>query len=272
MERSPVPMAELEGPSHIIRYVNPAFCRLLGKPEAALTGQPFAETMEDNNGCLALLDRVYLTGEPETHTSAGHSEVGSPYWSYAMWPVLDADQRPVSVIMQVTETTRFHQQAGEMNEALLLSSVRQHEMTEAAEKLSDQLGTQIAAHKRTEKALRLSEENFRRSIRNAPIPVIMQAEDGEVLEISKTWTELTGYKREEMKTAPDWLSRAFGDGADAVRDHMHELFAGQSSIEPTEFGMRNKLCGGLLGQISIPACDVDPADAKLPDLTVRDRS
>ena len=85
-----MPMAELEGPSHIMRYVNPAFCRLLGKSKAALIGKPFAETMEDKNRCLGLLDRVYLTGEPETHTGAGHSEIGSPYWFYAMWPVLDA--------------------------------------------------------------------------------------------------------------------------------------------------------------------------------------
>ena len=54
MERSPVPMAELEGPSHIMRYVNPAFCRLHGKSKAALTGKPFAETMEDKNRCLGI--------------------------------------------------------------------------------------------------------------------------------------------------------------------------------------------------------------------------
>jgi len=102
LERSPVPMAELEGPSHIMRYVNPAFCRLHGKSKTALTGKPFAETMWGQNRCLALLDRVYLTGEPETHTEAGQSQVGSPYWSYAMWPVLDAAQIPVSVMMLVT--------------------------------------------------------------------------------------------------------------------------------------------------------------------------
>src|SRR6476469_2030912 len=120
MERSPVPMAELEGPRHIMRYVNPAFCRLPGTSKAALTGKPFAETMEDTktmehkNRCLALLERVYLTGEPETHTEAGLSEIGSPYWFYAMWPVLDAAQAPVSVMMLVTETTQLRQQAGEM--------------------------------------------------------------------------------------------------------------------------------------------------------------
>jgi len=99
----------------------------------------------------------------------------------------------------------------------------------------DQLNAQIVRHKRTEEALRLSEEYFRQSIKNAPIPVIMQAEDGEVLEISETWTGLTGYTRDEMKAVNDWLSLAFGHGADAVRKHVRGLFAGESSIEPTEF-------------------------------------
>ena len=48
-----------------------------------------------------------------------------------------------------------------------------------------QLSAQIVAHKRTDEALRLSEKHFRQSIKNAPVPVIMQAEDGEVLEISE---------------------------------------------------------------------------------------
>ena len=78
MERSPMPMAELEGPGHIMRYVNPAFCRFLGKSKAALIGKPFVETMEDKNRCLGLLDRVYLTGEPETHTEAGPLRSGLP--------------------------------------------------------------------------------------------------------------------------------------------------------------------------------------------------
>ena len=51
----------------------------------------------------------------------------------------------------------------------------------------------ITERKRSEDALRASEEQFRRAIEDAPIPVIMHAEDGQVLQISKMWTELTGY-------------------------------------------------------------------------------
>ena len=50
----------------------------------------------------------------------------------------------------------------------------------------------ITARRQAEEALRASEEQFRRAIEDAPIPVIMQAEDGQVLQVSRTWTELTG--------------------------------------------------------------------------------
>ena len=42
LERSPMPTAELEGAGHVLRYVNSAFCRLVGKAKAALIGTPFA--------------------------------------------------------------------------------------------------------------------------------------------------------------------------------------------------------------------------------------
>ena len=54
----------------------------------------------------------------------------------------------------------------------------------------------------------------------------MQADDGRVLQVSRTWTELTGYALADLPTADAWLTRAYGPGADAVRAHMHELFRG----------------------------------------------
>src|SRR6187200_665209 len=108
-------------------------------------------------------------------------------------------------------------------------------MSEATEKLSNHLGAQIVEPERTEEALRLSENHFRQSIKNAPIPMIMQAEDGEVLEISEAWTELTGYKSRKMKAVNAWLNHPFGCGGDALRDHVRGLFGRESSFEPTEF-------------------------------------
>ena len=85
----------------------------------------------------------------------------------------------------------------------------------------------ITDRKHTEEALRESEEQFRRAIEDAPIPMIMQAADGQVLQISNTWTELTGYTREEIPTFEAWLNHAYGPGAELVREHMRKLFQGE---------------------------------------------
>jgi signal transduction histidine kinase len=75
-----------------------------------------------------------------------------------MWPVLGADERPVGVMLHVTETAGFHQQATAMNQELLLSAVRQHELAEVAERLNTQLQREITERKRMERALLNSEK------------------------------------------------------------------------------------------------------------------
>jgi PAS domain S-box-containing protein len=100
--------------------------------------------------------------------------------------------------------------------------------------------TDLAERVRAEAAVRQSEEQFRRAIEEAPIPVIMHAEDGEVLQISRTWTELTGYTLKDTPTFDAWLTRAYGEGADAVRAHMQGLFEGDRRTLNVEFPVRTR--------------------------------
>jgi signal transduction histidine kinase len=151
-EGSPLPTVAVSGARHIVRYVNHAACRLAGKSQETLIGTPFAELLPDD-GCLPILDRVYRTAEGETHSEPECTGTRTAYWSYAMWPLLGADERPVGIMIQVTETARFHRQATAMNQELLLSAVRQHEMAEVAEKLNSQLQLEIAERERMEQAL-----------------------------------------------------------------------------------------------------------------------
>src|SRR5262249_36312279 len=51
----------------------------------------------------------------------------------------------------------------------------------------------ITSRRRMEEALRASEEQFRRAVLYAPFPILIHAEGGEILQVSRTWTELTGY-------------------------------------------------------------------------------
>jgi two-component system, chemotaxis family, CheB/CheR fusion protein len=98
----------------------------------------------------------------------------------------------------------------------------------------------ITERKRTEEALAESEEQFRRAIEDAPVPTIMHAEDGEVLQVSRVWTELTGYTIKDVPTLEAWLTNAYGKGADAVRGHMHELFKGDKQSLNVEFHIRTR--------------------------------
>ena len=89
--------------------------------------------------------------------------------------------------------------------------------------------------KNAQKALRESEEQFRRALEEAPIPIIMQAEDGEVLQISRSWTELTGYTLKDIPNFNAWLTQAYGFGADDVRHHAQELFEPAADLAEVDF-------------------------------------
>jgi PAS domain S-box-containing protein len=143
-DRSPQPMVAVTGPGHVVSYVNPAFARLIGRPAEELIGRPFAEAVPEgeNNGCLALLDRVYRTATHEILAEQEHRQTRPGFWSYSVWPVLGPDERPAGVMIQVTDATEvaiFRHRAAAMNEALLISAVRQHELVDAAESLNARL-------------------------------------------------------------------------------------------------------------------------------------
>ena len=104
-EHAPLPMATVEGASHIVRYVNPAFCRLLDKPSEQLVGKPFAEMLPEKDVCVTLLDRVFRTGKSESHTEQEHSKPHSVFWTYTMWPVL-ADELPVGAVIHSSDRDR----------------------------------------------------------------------------------------------------------------------------------------------------------------------
>src|SRR5947199_3433234 len=140
-DQSPQPTVAVEGAGHVVSYLNPAFARLVGKAANELIGRPFAEAVPEGegNGCPALLDRVYRTGAHEVLAEQEHRQPRPAYWSYSAWAILGADGRTAGVMIQVTDATEvatFRARAAAMNEALLLSSVRQHELAEAAESLN----------------------------------------------------------------------------------------------------------------------------------------
>jgi signal transduction histidine kinase len=160
-EASPVPMVAVAGVGNIIRYVNPAFCILANQLKDDLIGRTFDDAIPAGHECLALLDRVYRTAQAEMHI--GDEKSPHPvYWSYAMWPAVAADGEIVGIVVQVTESSAAHEHTTAMNQALLIGSVRQHELTERAEALNVQLHAEIVERTHAEEELRRSNEDLER--------------------------------------------------------------------------------------------------------------
>ncbi len=88
------------------------------------------------------------------------------------------------------------------------------------------VGRDITEHKRAEEALRQSEKRSQRSVLDAPIPIMIHAEDGEVLMISQEWTSLTGYTHAEIPTISVWTELAYGSRGitDQSRERIGTLY------------------------------------------------
>jgi two-component sensor histidine kinase len=170
-------MVTVEGVTDIVRYVNPAFCRLADQTSAELVGTPFCAMMPDAEECKTLLDRINRTGQPETYTKLTSADPHpDPVLScYAMWPVM-ANEHAVGVAIQVVETVPLHERTLAMNEALMLGSLRLHEVTADVASLNVQLHKEIDEREQRERdALVLTKEIAHRVKNNLQITVALIA-------------------------------------------------------------------------------------------------
>jgi PAS domain S-box-containing protein len=68
----------------------------------------------------------------------------------------------------------------------------------------------ISARKQAEKELRENEEHFRSSLLHCPLPILLFDDREQILAISQSWLEQSGYLREELRRLEDWTIRAHG--------------------------------------------------------------
>ena len=80
---------------------------------------------------------------------------------YAFYDLVGAGGRtPLRVMMEVPDTVQTREKMLAMNEALMLGSLRQHELAEASQLLNVQLQREINERKQVEAALRESEVRY----------------------------------------------------------------------------------------------------------------
>jgi PAS domain S-box-containing protein len=69
----------------------------------------------------------------------------------------------------------------------------------------------ITARVETEKALRASETDLRRTLEQAPVSIAIHALDGDIEFINRKFSQTFGYKPEDIPTFSDWTRQAYPD-------------------------------------------------------------
>jgi PAS domain S-box-containing protein len=113
------------------------------------------------------------------------------------------------------------------------------------DKAGEHTGTLMSIHdlshaRKIEESLQESEERFRRVADEAPFPMMIHAEDGEVLKINKAWSEATGYSHADIPTIASWLQHAHGANAQDVKLRIERVYGISRRIDQGEQVIRCK--------------------------------
>lgn len=189
-DHAPWAVIASSGEAHVVRYANPAFCRLIDKSQDEVIGQSFDGLLPQTDKCLALLDRVYRTGEAASFTAEGQTGPLPLFFSYSLWPVV-THGRTAGVMIKVTETGPLHETRQAVSQALLLGALRQHELVEAAGSANVQLQTEISERRQLEHDARMLTKEVSHRVKNN-LQVVVALIANEIKRTPEPWVQ--GYE------------------------------------------------------------------------------
>ncbi|MGA9377777.1 MAG: PAS domain S-box protein, partial [Phormidium sp.] len=106
--------------------------------------------------------------------------------------------------------------------------------------LVTQLQTELKERREAEVALQESEAHFRNAILNAPMPIMLHAEDGEVLLINEVWTEITGYTKAQIPTVNTWINKAYRKHRNQFWAEIQQLYSKKKRVSQGEYSIITK--------------------------------
>lgn len=153
IELSPIPMIFVEGGSHRVRGANRAFFQMTGTSEEEVVGKPFAQSVPKAALYMAQLERASFAADPGLGQVAESASPSTLPGLCVAWPVVGAEGMVRGLVVQFRQADPAHAEMLAMNEQLVVSAVRQLELTETAESLNRQLQVEMADRATAQRAL-----------------------------------------------------------------------------------------------------------------------
>jgi PAS domain S-box-containing protein len=100
---------------------------------------------------------------------------------------------------------------------------------------------ELAKHDQVEQSLRENELRFHHAVRHAPFPIMIYAEDGQVLEVNRAWSEMSGYTLADTPTVATWLGKAQQGKGRWLREDIASLDGWDGIVEEGEYAIKTKV-------------------------------
>ena len=192
---------------HKFTLVNDAFCVFHGRTVEQLIGSTGYETFskEQLEVFIAKDKLVFDTGEEninEEFVNAAEGKVRTVITRKTLYTDASGNKYLVGVINDITERKQAEQSLQEKN---LKIEAQNTELIISKDKAEE------------------SEKKFRKSIENAPYPLMIHAE-GEVIQLSEAWTRISGYTIIDIPNIVQWTSKAYGENAIPSQEFIDKLY------------------------------------------------
>ena len=84
------------------------------------------------------------------------------------------------------------------------------------------------------------QKEFETIFNQAPMPMIIHNEDGEISMVNKVWEDLSGYKYTEINTIAKWINKTCPNNSKLTNEHIKELYSITKRVDEGEFELLTK--------------------------------
>ena len=195
-ENAPIGIAHLSPDGRLLR-INEMACRMLGYSADELRTKSFLDTTHLDDLAVSVAPfQLMLDGKIDRYDAEKRylRKDGSTVWAKVTVSCVRKSDRSIDYIIAVIED--------------------------------------ISGRKQAEEELRTSEEQFGPLIRLSPLPVFLYDDREQILTISQSWLDETGYSREELRRLEDWTTRAYQERSDEILMYFRQLISTGPSEPP----------------------------------------